>query len=271
MVILLVATAVLGTAVGWALTVPVHRYKEHRPMSPRDVEAEVGTADTPPPAIRAEYRQARCPRCHHRYSARDVLPVLSWRRGCPGCGERLPATVPLLQAGVPLAMVLTVALLGGSWVALPYLWLVAVAAAVSIIDLRIWLIPWWIPWVGAAVGLVLIAAVSVGIGAPQAILWALAGAGGSFLVFFLLWLVAPAKLGYGDVRLVVLLGLFLGWLHPLFPVYGLLFGSLLGLVMGLGAVAAGRGGRFPFGPALALGALAAVWLHGPLLEQLGVG
>lgn len=270
MAILLTLTAVLGVAVGWALTVPVHRYKELRPMTPRDVAAEVGTADSPPPAIRAEYREARCPECHHVYSAGDVVPVLSWFRGCPGCGTRLPATVPLLQVGVPVAMVLTVAVLNGSWVAMPYLWLVAVVAAVSIIDLRIWLIPWWMPWLGAAVGLVLIAGVSIGIGAPTAILWAVAGAVGSFLLFFVLWIAAPGKLGFGDVRLVLLLGLFLGWIHPLFPIYGLLFGSLIGLAMGLGAMIARKGTRFPFGPALGLGALLTVWLSGPLLHGLGV-
>jgi prepilin signal peptidase PulO-like enzyme (type II secretory pathway) len=270
MAILLILTAVLGVGVGWALTVPVHRYKEFRPMTPRDVGAEVGTADTPPLDIRAEYREARCPHCHHVYSSGDVVPVLSWFRGCPGCGTRLPATVPLIQLGVPVAMVLTVALLNGSWVALPYLWLVVVVAAVSIIDLRIWLIPYWMPWLGAAVGLVLIAAVSIGIGAPEAIVWAVVGAIGSFVLFFVLFLLAPGKLGFGDVRLVLLLGLFLGWIHPLFPIYGLLFGSLIGLAMGLGALATNRGSRFPFGPALALGALLAVWLHGPLLDGLGV-
>lgn len=268
MVWILAATAALGVAAGWALTVPVHRYKELRPLTPRDVAAEGGDGERPPPVIRAEYRHARCPTCHHAYRGGDVAPLLSWFRGCPGCARRLPATVILLQVGVPLAMVLTVGLLNGSWVALPYLWLVVVLAAVAVIDLRIWLIPWWMPWVGAAVGLVLIAAVSVALGDPDAIVSALIGGAGTFLFFFVLWFVAPTKLGFGDVRLALLLGLFLGWLHPLYPVYGLLFGSLLGLLMGVVALLTDRGSRFPFGPALALGALAAVWLHTPLLDAV---
>ncbi len=269
--VLLSATAVLGVLAGWALTVPVHRYKELRPMTPRDVGAEVGSTDAPPPLIRAEYREARCPECHHVYRAADVVPVVSWWRGCPGCSTRPPATVVLLQVWVPVALVLTVALLNGSWVALPYVWMVVVVSAIAVIDLRIWLIPWWMPWVGAAVGVVLIAAVSLAIGAPQAVVWALAGAAGSFLLFFVLWLVAPGKLGFGDVRLVLLLGLFLGWLHPLYWVYGLLFGALIGIAMGVGSLLVHRESRFPFGPALVLGALVAVWLHGPILASLGAG
>jgi len=271
MVLLLTLTALLGIVAGWALTVPVHRYKELRPMTPRDVAAEVGTADRPAPVIRAEYCEARCPTCHHVYRSSDVIPVLSWVRGCPGCGTRLPATVLLVQIGVPVAMVLTVAMLNGSWVALPYLWLVVVLAAVAVIDLRIWLIPWWMPWAGAAVGFVLICGVSVALGLTGSILYAVIGGVGSFLLFFVLWIAAPGKLGFGDVRLVLLLGMFLGWLHPLFPIYGLLFGSLIGLAMGLGSLLSRNGARFPFGPALALGAMLAIWLNQPLLHNLGVG
>lgn len=262
-------TALAGTLAGWMLTIPTHRFKELRPKSPRDVASEVGTADAPPPLIRASYREARCGSCHRRCTWRDVAPVISWIRGCPGCGSRLPATVPALQLGVPLAMLLTAARLDDPWVAVPYLWLVVVLAAVSVIDLRIWLIPYWMPWLGAAVGLVLISIVSIAHGAPERILYALGGAVGSFVLFFVLWFLAPGKLGFGDVRLAVLLGMFLAWFHPVLPIYGVLFGSVLGLVVGLGSVVARGDARFPFGPALALGAMSAVWLHEPILRGFG--
>jgi leader peptidase (prepilin peptidase)/N-methyltransferase len=162
-----------------------------------------------------------------------------------------------------------VALLNGSWIALPYLWLIVVLAAIAVIDLRIWLIPFWMPWVGAAIGLLLISAVSIGIGSPRAILYAVGGAVGAFAFFFVLWVAAPGKLGFGDVRLALLLGMFLAWMHPLLPIYGLLFGALLGLAMGLGAVVTRKDSRFPFGPALALGAMCAIWLHEPILNSFG--
>ncbi len=267
--LLLLLTAALGIVVGWAITVPVHRYKEQRPMSPRDIAAEVGSADHPAPVIRATYREARCPSCHHCYRGRDVPPVLSWFRGCPECGTSLPFTVPLVQVGVPVAMVLTTMALGETWVVLPYLFFVAVLAAISTIDLRIWLIPYWMPWAGTAIGLALIGAVSIGIGEPGSILTAVGGAVAAFVFFFVLFLAAPGKLGFGDVRLSLLLGLFLSWLNPMLLVYGLLFGSLAGLAMGVAAVIARKGSRFPFGPGLAVGALLAVWFSQPILGTLG--
>lgn len=268
MTALLLLTALAGLVVAWAITVPVHRYKELRPMTPRDIDAEVPTADQPAPVIRASYREARCPDCRHVYRFSDVAPLWSWLRGCPDCGRRLPATVPLVQLGLPAAAVLTVAMLDSAWVALPFLWLVVALTAIAVVDLRIWLIPYWMPWVGAAVGLVLIAAVSVGIGEPGAIGVAVVGAVVTFGLFFVLFLVAPGKLGFGDVRLALLLGLFLAWLHPVLPVYGLLFGALLGLLMGIGALMTGGESRFPFGPGLALGAMLAVWLHEPILRSI---
>lgn len=264
-------TAIAGAVVAWLLTVPLHSYKELRPMTPRDVAAEAATDPDgrPAPPVRAAYRTARCGRCRHECRTIDVVPVVSWIRGCPDCGERLPLTVPLLQVGLPLAMATTVALLPGSWVALPYVFLAVVLAAIAVVDLRIWLIPWWMPWAGAAAGLVLISAVSVGIGAPRQIVVALAGGVATFVVFFLLYVAAPGKLGFGDVRLSLLLGIFLAWMHPVLPVYGLLFGAVLGLVMGVAAIIARGDSRFPFGPGLALGAMAAVWFHEPLLRGLG--
>jgi prepilin signal peptidase PulO-like enzyme (type II secretory pathway) len=260
---------VLGIAAAWAMTVPLHRYKELRPLTPRDVAAEVPTGDAPAPVIRASYRQARCPGCHRVADWRDVAPVVGWIRGCPTCATPLPRTVVLLQVGLPAAMAVTALRLPDTWALVPYLFLTILLAAISIVDLRIWLIPYWMPWAGAGAGLVLISAVSVAAGEPRDILVAVAGALATFVMFFVLFVLAPGKLGFGDVRLALVLGLFLAWIHPILPVYGLLFGSVLGLIMGLAALVGSGEGRFPFGPALALGAMAAVWLHEPILRGLG--
>lgn len=269
MTVVLSLTALLGLLTAWASTVPVHRYKELRPMTPRDVAAEVGSDGSPPPVIRASYRQARCAECHHVFRARDVVPLLSWIRGCPTCGHRLARTVALFQIGLPVTLTITVALLGSTWVTLPYVWFAVVLSVIAVIDLRIWLIPWWMPWAGAAVGLAMISAVSIGIGEAGQIGIAVLGGVATFLLFLVLFLAAPGKLGFGDVRLALLLGIFLAWLHPILPVYGLLFGAVAGLVMGVAALMTTGESRFPFGPGLALGALVAVWAHQPILGSLG--
>lgn len=268
LITMLIVLAVASIA-AWFLTVPLHRFKEFRPKCPRDIDAEVGRGNTAPQIVRAAYRRAICPHCRHDYERADVVPIISWFRGCPGCHERLPVSVLVLQIGVPLGAAITAATLGswgnGTALMIPFVWLVIAFGAVSIVDMRIWLIPYWMPWLTSAVGLVLIGAVSLYIGQPSALIRALVSGAATFGMFFVLWFVAPGKLGFSDVRLALPIGMFLGWLSPVLPVYGILFGSLLALVVGLISVALGRGNRFAFGPALSLGALTAVWFASPIL------
>lgn len=80
--------------------------------------------------------------------------------------------------------------------------------------------------------------------------------------YLLLWLVYPAGLGYGDVRLAGLLGLALGYLGWAQLVSGMYAGFLLGAVGG-GVLAVAKlvdRRRYPFGPFMLLGALVGlVW------------
>lgn len=265
LILLALAAGVVGIAVAWAITLPVHRFKELRPKIPRDVGSETAADGSIVVPVSAAYRSARCRSCHHECSWQEVAPVLSWFRGCPVCSTPLPTTIPLLQIALPLAIVATVITLGGSWVALPFVVLAIAVAAISVIDLRIWLIPYWMPWAATAAGFVTIAAVSIGLGEPSAILRAALGGVAMFILFLVLFIAAPGKLGFSDVRLAFPLGMFLAWLSPLLAIYGLLFGAVLGAVMGVAALVTRSDSRFPFGPALGMGAMLAVWLHAPIL------
>lgn len=71
-------------------------------------------------------------------------------------------------------------------------------------------------------------------------------------------------MGFGDVKFLACIGAFLGWKGVFFTLFG---GSVIGAVIGVATMALTRGrsgGRIPFGPYLALGAL--LWvLAGPEL------
>jgi leader peptidase (prepilin peptidase)/N-methyltransferase len=92
---------------------------------------------------------------------------------------------------------------------------------------------------------------------------ALVGAVAYFLLLLVPHLVYPRGMGFGDVKLALVMGLYLGWLgwsstHPVggpiqLVLYGLMLGCLLGVLFGgLSAIVTRRRGEFPFGPALAL-------------------
>jgi leader peptidase (prepilin peptidase)/N-methyltransferase len=166
--------------------------------------------------------------------------------------------------------------LGWDWSLLFLLPLVPVGVALGIIDLRTRLLPTVVVWptFGAVA---LLAAVSALLEDDlDALVRGLVGAAVVFAVFYVLWWVQPAGLGFGDVRLSAVLGLalgYLGWPELLVGIYG---GFLVFAVPGL-LVAVLRRDRgvlkasYPFGPFLLVGALAGVVLGPAIWSNLVAG
>jgi prepilin signal peptidase PulO-like enzyme (type II secretory pathway) len=150
------------------------------------------------------------------------------------------------------------------WVLLPYLVVFSILLAVSVVDLRLFRIPDRFVFPGLAVTAVLIVLASF-IVLPSAgdafrvIRFAGAGLLTYFGILFFFHMIYPKGMGFGDVKLALLMGLSLGWLATSYfsAVYlvlvALFFGCVAGIVFGLvWRLVQGRGGAFPFGPALAL-------------------
>ncbi|WP_030159547.1 prepilin peptidase [Streptomyces sp. NRRL S-244] len=94
---------------------------------------------------------------------------------------------------------------------------------------------------------------------------ALIGGGALAGAYLLLFLINPAGLGFGDVKLALALGVTLGWYGWGVWAAGAFLGFLYGALYGLALVLRGPAGRrtaFPFGPFMAAGALTAVLLGG---------
>ena len=84
-----------------------------------------------------------------------------------------------------------------------------------------------------------------------------------------MWVVYPAGMGFGDVRLAFVLGLFLGWLSLGHVLVGIFCGFLLGAVIGVVLVVfriRSRKDAIPFGPFLAAGAAVTVLVGDPMVQ-----
>jgi leader peptidase (prepilin peptidase)/N-methyltransferase len=83
--------------------------------------------------------------------------------------------------------------------------------------------------------------------------------------YALLWLVYPAGMGLGDVKLSGVLGLYLGWLGWGPVLVGAFSAFVLGGLVGIGVILFAGGGRkskVPFGPFMLLGTLIGIlWGH----------
>lgn len=88
---------------------------------------------------------------------------------------------------------------------------------------------------------------------------ALLCAAGAVVFFFVLFVLAPSQMGFGDVKLMLSLGLMLGWHGPAAVVFGVMVGLISGLLFGLVQILLRRADRkshLALGPHLLIGALA---------------
>ena len=255
MAALLVLVGVLGLVVGSFLNVVIWRV-------PR------GESVVNPPS--------HCPACDRPVRPRDNVPVASWlmlRGRCRDCGAPISARYPAVELGT--AVVFTVlALRIGPAVTLPaFLYLGAIGVALSMIDLDVKRLPNVIVIPSYVVtGVLLTVAAAVGHRWDDLLRAGLAMMA-LYGFYFLLAVIYPAGMGFGDVKLAGVLGLYLGWLGWGEVVVGGFLGFLFGAVVGGVLMVARRAGRksaIPFGPFMVAGALVAV-LWGGALADLYLG
>jgi leader peptidase (prepilin peptidase)/N-methyltransferase len=209
--------------------------------------------------------RSRCPRCGTPIRPNDNVPVISWlllRGRCRSCSAPISPRYPLVEA-------LTAALCAGaviahhaaSTIALDIVLILLVVPA-ALIDLEHRVIPNRITAPGALLGLA-IGTILNPAGEPERLVAALA-AGGLLLLAALAY---PGGMGMGDVKLAGMMGLFLGPPVAVALLIALLAGAALGaVVIARKGARKGRKTAIPFGPFLALGALAAVFVGQPLVD-----
>ncbi len=214
---------------------------------------------------------SHCPDCGHELSARDNVPVVSWlmlRRRCRYCREPIAARYPSVELGTMALFLVATARLGLSAPLPAYLIWLSGLLALALIDAEHLVLPRSIVYVTFALTEVLLLGASaaahdwrrLGVAALCGVIWS--------GVFFVINFLSPRYLGFGDVRLALLLGVGLGWLGVGHVIVGFFLANLLGALIGLSLIAAGKLRRdqpIPYGIFLATGSALALFL-GPALE-----
>lgn len=251
-VLLVVFAFVLGTVIGSFLNVVVYRVPRGESL------------------VRPK---SHCPECGSPIRTRHNVPLFGWlvlRGRCADCGTRISVRYPLVELGTGVAFAVVLARLVQLHLlsAGPaFAWFTAAGIALALIDLDCRRLPNAIVLPSYPV----LAVALVGSAWWQGDWWSLARAGigcAVLLTFFgSLVLIYPAGMGLGDVKLAGVIGLVLGYLSWTALVIGAFLGFLLGAVVGVAVIAAGRGTRksaVPFGPFMIAGALIALFVAGPI-------
>ncbi len=172
----------------------------------------------------------------------------------------------VLTAAVGAVAVTAVVLRFGASADLPaWLWFVAVGLLLGVVDLREHRLPNRVLLPGTAVAVLLLTGAALVTDRWDDLGRGLLAGLACFGLLLVMALISPSGLGMGDVKLVALTGLFLGWLGWPSVVTGLLLAFLAQGLLGLCLLAGRRAGLttdLPFGPALLAGALAAALLDG---------
>ena len=253
--IIATAVGVLGAIIGSFLNVVIHRVPREESIA---------------------FPASHCPSCDTAIRPYDNIPVISWavlRGRCRACRVPISARYPAVELLTGVLFALTYLLHSGLTLSLPFdLAFVAAIVALVFIDAEHMLLPNVITYPGAALALVARVAVPnlygvASLGGEQTPAWLLslvgavlgALAGGGFL-WLVGWLWERARgveaMGLGDVKMMFMVGAFLGWPLTLLTIFvGVLTGSLAGV-----AAMARRGERdmqmlLPFGIFLGLGSL----------------
>jgi leader peptidase (prepilin peptidase)/N-methyltransferase len=210
--------------------------------------------------------RSHCPGCQSTIRPRDEVPVVSWlllRGRCRDCSAPIGGRYPLVEL-LTSAIFVVLALRFGASAALPaYLYLGAVGVALAVIDFDTKRLPdvLTLPSYGVGLALLGLATLLSNDIDTATLVRGLIGLVAMWTLYLVLRLAYPQGMGFGDVKLAGVLGLYTAFLGWGAWTVGLFAGFFLGGIVSIGLVLAGRAGRkskIPYGPFMLVGALVAV-------------
>jgi leader peptidase (prepilin peptidase) / N-methyltransferase len=208
-----------------------------------------------------------CPGCGAPIRAYDNIPVLSYIRlkgRCRKCSTRIPLRYVTVEIMGGAFAALAYLKFGFTWEALIYYGFVAALLVITFIDIDYRIIPDIISLPGIPLGFAASFVLSA-ITYKTSLLGILVGGGILYLIAFGYHLITKKEgMGGGDIKLLGMIGAFIGWQGVLFTIF---VASLVGTISGLLVMMHQKKGlklAIPFGPFLSIGAIAYVFM-GPAL------
>ena len=227
----------IGAAIGSFLNVCIHRIPAG------------GSIIFPP---------SHCPSCKAGIRFYDNIPIISYlllRGRCRQCKSLISSRYPIVESINGIGYMLLLYEFGLGWPLLAYTVFFSSLIVLTFIDLSHQILPDLITLPGIIVGLIAASSV-LPAGMINSIIGVLLGGG----AFYLVAVISRGGMGGGDIKLIAMIGAFLGWRDVLLTIFiGALTGSLVGIFLML-FKGKKRKDPIPFGPFLAAGAVISVFL-----------
>lgn len=235
--ILTVYVAMLGTVVGSFLNVCIHRL---------------------PIGLSPVWPASHCPACRAAVKPYDNIPILSylWLRGrCRSCEAPIAMKYPLVEITTG-ALFLGGFLLFDSPLLIQRLVFASAMVVLFVVDLEHRILPDVITLPGIVVGFLF--SLFMPPGWRDSLIGIVVGGGSLWLLGEVYFRIRHEEgMGFGDVKMLAMIGAFLGWKLMLLA---LILSSFVGSIVGVAMIALNRGDMkytLPFGTFLAIGAVVA--------------
>lgn len=215
------------------------------------------------------FPRSYCPKCKNQLRAIDNIPLFSYlflKGKCHFCKEKISLRYPIIEAITSILMVMVAIQFGVTWQTVAGCILTCVLIVQSGIDIDHKMIPDEITmpilWLG-----ILLSLFSVFTTSEDAIIGAASGYLTLWVIYWVFYLVTKKEgMGYGDFKLLAMLGAFLGWqILPVVLILSSFLGSLVGITL-LVFKACDRETKIPFGPFLAIAGWVAL-VFGPQINN----
>ena len=211
---------------------------------------------------------SHCTSCNRSLAWFENVPVIGWLAlggRCRTCGARISGQYPLVEALTAGVFVAAYFLYGWTPLLAVRLLFACAMIVLFLIDFHHQILPNVITLPGIVLGLV--ASLWLPPGWFSSVIGILAGGGVLFAISEVYYRTRGHEgLGMGDVKMLAMIGAFLGW--PLM-LLTLVFASFSGSLVGVAMIASRRGGlkaALPFGTFLAVGAIVAAVAGDPILD-----
>lgn len=231
------------------------------------------------PIRRSIVSPSACTDCGTPIRSYDNIPVLSWlilRGSCRACSSPISIRYPLVELATAILFGLVtwrfasaifasdgvMATVAACLQLAAFLYLAAISIALALIDIDTSTLPNRIVYPSYAVGIALLGTAAGMSDNWSAFISALIGMVCLFALYAIIAIAHPGGMGFGDVKLAGLLGLFLGWLGWSDLIVGTFAGFLLGGIFAITLIVARLANRrsgIPFGPWMLAGSWLAIF------------
>jgi leader peptidase (prepilin peptidase)/N-methyltransferase len=199
---------------------------------------------------------SHCPKCNHKLSPLELIPVLSYiflLGKCKKCKNKIALFYPLIEVTTGVLFLVSYLLFGFTPQLIISLIFVSAAVIIIVSDITYMIIPDEILIIASVLIIIIRLIFGTLIDIPLILIDAIF----PFLILFLIkslgdFLFKKESMGWGDLKLMVLFGLALGWNSAIFSIF---VGTFLAFPLSLYYFLKKKEHMLAFGPYLCIGAL----------------